>query len=96
MQKGTEVKGMDGHPILKRLKCYCMTKLLKEAVAKAGALPKEKQDEIAQLVLHEIESRQNRPLPHSVLDIAPVSLGKMISLPGRDDDLLGEMLEDRR
>ncbi len=38
--------------------------------------------------------RQPNVLPHSVLDIAPVSLGRMTLPLGADDDLLGEMLSD--
>ena len=34
--------------------------------------------------------------PHSVLDIPTVNLGKMLRPLTSDDDLLGEMLEDRR
>ena len=42
----------------------------------------------------------NMPLPpnekgHSVLDIPPVSMGKMIRPLGPDDDLLEEMLQGR-
>jgi hypothetical protein len=33
--------------------------------------------------------------PHSVRDIAPVSLGPVLRTLNPDDDLLGEMLEDR-
>jgi hypothetical protein len=33
---------------------------------------------------------------HSVLDIAPVSLGSVVSTQSPDDDLLGEMLEGRQ
>lgn len=33
--------------------------------------------------------------PHSLLDIPPVSLGRMQSTHPIDDDLLGEMLEGR-
>jgi hypothetical protein len=33
---------------------------------------------------------------HSVLDIEPVSVGAVLQPLGRDDDLLGEMLEGRR
>jgi predicted DNA-binding antitoxin AbrB/MazE fold protein len=36
------------------------------------------------------------PEGHSVLDIRPVSLGKVLNPLSPDDDLLGEMLEDRR
>jgi hypothetical protein len=32
---------------------------------------------------------------HSVLDIPPVSMGKMLRPLTSEDDLLGEMLEDR-
>jgi predicted DNA-binding antitoxin AbrB/MazE fold protein len=35
------------------------------------------------------------PEGHSVLDIRPVSLGKVLSPLSPDDDLLGEMLEGR-
>lgn len=31
--------------------------------------------------------------PHSILDIAPVSLGAVLRPPSNDDDLLGEMLD---
>jgi hypothetical protein len=33
---------------------------------------------------------------HSVLDIKPVQLGSVLSDPGSNDDLLGEMLEGRQ
>ncbi len=33
--------------------------------------------------------------PHSILDIAPVSLGVLLRPLTADDDLLGEMLEGR-
>ncbi len=33
--------------------------------------------------------------PHSILDIAPVSLGPALIPPTAHDDLLGEMLDDR-
>ncbi len=33
---------------------------------------------------------------HAVTDIPTVELGQVLRLPGADDDLLGEMLEDRR
>jgi hypothetical protein len=33
--------------------------------------------------------------PHSVLDIPPVSVGAVLRPMTSDDDLLGEMLEDR-
>ena len=72
-----------------------MTKLLEQAVAKARALPEARQNAIARLVLSEIEAKQMRGSGHSILDIAPVSLGSVICLP-EADDLLGEMLEDRR
>ena len=32
---------------------------------------------------------------HGILDISPVSLGKVLRLPTADDDFLGEMLEGR-
>jgi hypothetical protein len=34
--------------------------------------------------------------PHSLLDIAPISLGAALRPLTSDDDVLGEMLEDRR
>jgi len=39
---------------------------------------------------------QRGPGPHSVLDIPPVSLGQALRPLSPDDDLLVEMLEDRR
>ena len=33
--------------------------------------------------------------PHSILDIAPVSVGRVLRPLTADDDLLGEMLEGR-
>ena len=41
-------------------------------------------------------SYPSTPLRHSVLDIAPVHLGGVLRPLSPDDDLLGEMLEDRR
>jgi hypothetical protein len=38
------------------------------------------------------DRQNNRRQSHSVMDIAPVSLGQMIRPLGPDDDLLGEML----
>lgn len=35
------------------------------------------------------------PLTHSLLDIPPISLGRVLRLATADDDLLGEMLEGR-
>jgi predicted DNA-binding antitoxin AbrB/MazE fold protein len=32
---------------------------------------------------------------HSLLDIQPVNLGKMLELPASEDDLLGDMIKDR-
>lgn len=34
--------------------------------------------------------------PHSILDVPTFSVGEILRLPSADDDLLGEMLEDRR
>ena len=34
-------------------------------------------------------------VPHSVLDIPPIRLGRVLRTLTPDDDLLGEMLEDR-
>jgi hypothetical protein len=48
--------------------------------------------------LHEegIDTAEMRLPSHSVLDIEPVSVGALLQPLGRDDDLLGEMLEGRR
>jgi hypothetical protein len=39
--------------------------------------------------------RMERSQPHSILDIATVSLGSVLRPLTSDDDLLGEMLEGR-
>jgi len=36
-----------------------------------------------------------RPLPHSILDIPPVSIGAVLRPLTSEDDLLGELLEGR-
>lgn len=51
-----------------------MTKLLEQAVAKAGALPEAEQDAIAQIVLDEIESERRWD---ELFAQSPEKLGKL-------------------
>jgi hypothetical protein len=51
-------------------------------------------DEIARVHSTDAE-RAAAPKPHSFLDIPPVRLGAVLRPLTSDDDLLGEMLEDR-
>jgi hypothetical protein len=70
---------------------------LTEIEQAANALPLDQQESLLEWLSERM--RRQRPVgvsPHSVLDIAPVSLGRVIGPLGAEDDLLGEMLEDRR
>lgn len=69
---------------------------LSEIESAAAALPAEQQQEL----LHWLSRKNAVALPknaraHSVLDIAPVSLGGMIASSLHGGDTLGEMLEGR-
>jgi len=70
---------------------------LAEIERAADALPPDQQESLFEWFSMRMRNRRlERVAPHSVLDIAPVSLGGVIRPLTRDDDLLGEMLEDRQ
>jgi hypothetical protein len=69
---------------------------LTEIERAADALPQDQQESLFEWLSDRMRSRRpNSTSPHSVLDIAPVSLGRVIRPLSPDDDLLGEMLEER-
>jgi len=51
-------------------------------------------DEIERVPFPDV-ARAASPKPHSILDIPPVRVGAVLRPLAADDDLLGEMLEDR-
>jgi hypothetical protein len=68
-----------------------------EIVAAAAALPKDQQKSLVDWLSERMRAeRFDAAPPHGVLDIAPVSLGKVLRALEPDDDVLGEMLENRR
>jgi len=74
---------------------------LTELETAADALPPQEKRELLQFLLSRLRKEgidtADLHLPsHSVLDIEPVSVGALLQPLGRDDDLLGEMLEGRR
>jgi hypothetical protein len=72
---------------------------LTEIERAADALPQAQQESLLVWLSERIHRRGANNVnvsPHSVLDIAPVSLGRVIRPLNVDDDVLGEMLEDRR
>jgi hypothetical protein len=74
---------------------------LTELETAADALPAQQKRELLQFLvsrLHEegIDTADLHLPSHSVLDIEPVSVGAILQPLGRDDDLLGEMLEGRQ
>lgn len=74
----------------------CMFRLT-EIERAAEALPQEQQESLFEWLSGRLRGRSIVGVsPHSVLDIAPVSLGRVIRPLGSEDDLLGEMLEDRQ
>lgn len=69
---------------------------LAEIEAAAAELPLEDKESL----LVWLSQQLDRPAPiggkaHSVLDIKPVSVGRVLRPLNGDDDLLGEMLEGR-
>ena len=67
-----------------------------EIVRAADALPLEEQESLFQWLADRMRARRlNRATPHSVLEIAPVSLGRVIRPLDSDDDLMEEMLKGR-
>ena len=70
---------------------------LKEIERAADALPPDQQGSLLEWLAERMRRRRlGSAPPHSVLDIAPVSLGRVIRPLGPDDDLLGEMLDGRQ
>ncbi len=74
---------------------------LTELETAADALPPHEKRKLVQFLLSRLHEEgidtANLHLPgHSVRDIEPVSVGALLKPLGRDDDLLGEMLEGRR
>ena len=74
---------------------------LTELETAADALPTQEKRELVQFLLSRLHGEGvdtgDLHFPsHSVLDIEPVSVGVLLKPFGRDDDLLGEMLEGRR
>jgi hypothetical protein len=75
---------------------YWAMSTVTEIEAAAARLPADEQRNLLQWLAAFVgKSSSTSPLRHSVLDIPPVSLGGIIDLKGADDDILGEMLEDR-
>jgi hypothetical protein len=70
---------------------------LTEIERAADALPDEQQESLLEWLSERMRRRQLKSaFPHSVLEIAPVSLGRAIHPLSSDDDLLNEMLEHRQ
>jgi hypothetical protein len=70
---------------------------LTEIERAADSLPLEQQESLLEWLAERMRRRRpNSASPHSVLDIAPVSLGRVLRPLSAEDDLLGEMAEDRR
>lgn len=74
---------------------------LTELETAAAGLPAHEKRELLQFLLSRLHAEgidtSDSHLPgHSLLDIEPVSVGAILRPLGCDDDLLGEMLEDRR
>ena len=70
---------------------------LTEIERAADALPQDQQESLLECLSERMRRRHlNSVSPHSVLDIAPVSLGRVIRPLSPEDDLLGEMLEQRQ
>jgi len=68
---------------------------LAEIEAAASMLPQDQKRKLFEWLAQQMRAKGSPAVPHSVLDIPPVSVGGIIRLPG-EDDILGEMLEDRR
>jgi hypothetical protein len=70
---------------------------LTEIERAADALTQDQQESLLKWLSERMRRPSfNSPSPHSVLDIPPVSLGRVIRPLGPDDDLLGEMSEPRQ
>jgi hypothetical protein len=70
---------------------------LAEIAAAAAALPQNQQKSLVDWLSDRMRTqRSDSAPPHGVLDIAPVSLGKVLRALESDDDVLDEMLENRQ
>lgn len=68
---------------------------LTEIEQAAEALPQDQQEKLFEWLSERVRRGHLYSTSlHSVLDIAPVSLGRAVRPLGPDDDLLGEMLEE--
>ena len=74
---------------------------LDEIEAAVDKLPPQQQKQLLSFLSARLHNGQTVRLPtrahagHNVLDIAPASVGEVLSPLSTDDDLLGEMLEER-
>ena len=74
---------------------------LEEIEAAVDKLPPQQQERLLFFLTARLHDGRTVPLPlsaragRSVLDIGPVSVGKVLRPLSPDDDLLGEMLEGR-
>jgi hypothetical protein len=76
---------------------YAVMTTLAQIEAAAEALSYDQKKTLMEWLAERMRSKDSPvAVPHSVLDIPPVSLGNVIRLPSPDDDLLDEMLEERR
>ena len=71
-----------------------------EIEAAAAALPREEQKILLKHLMKQVHglppSQDGKDTRHSIFDIQPVSVGGILRPFSPDDDILGEMLEDRR
>jgi hypothetical protein len=71
--------------------------ILTEIERAADALPEDQLMGLLEWLSERMRRRQFKSAPpHSVLEIKPVSVGRVIRPFSSDDDLLGEMLEHRQ
>ena len=69
---------------------------LMEIEAAAAKLPQDQQRNLLEWLAARVgDPISTSSLRHSVLDVAPVSLGSVIDLGTANDDILDEMLEGR-
>ncbi len=76
---------------------------LAEIETVVDTLPPEDQQQLLRFLMERLPGRRagdslpgaSRAAGHSVMDIQPVSLGRMLEPQAADDDLLAEMLEGR-
>lgn len=68
---------------------------LAEVEIAAKALPRDEQESLLARLSEHIKSQCEPTRRHSILDIKPVSLGKILKPFDSNDDVLEEMLEHR-